>query len=67
MCRFWSRNKIKLKSPKYVTRIKPELQHIMQKFQHDKKPSNLEEVNFKFENSDMNALNSGRTEQKTEG
>ena len=36
-----SRNKMKQKSPNNVTRIKPELQHIMQKFQQDKKPSNL--------------------------
>ena len=34
------RNKIKLKSPNNVTRITPELQHIMQKFQQEKKPSN---------------------------
>ena len=76
------RNKIKLKSPNNVTRIKPELQHIMQKFQQDKKPSNLKvltsldntitfgspvrnkiAVKFKFENSNKNAVNSGRTEQ----
>ena len=33
--------KIKLKSSTNVTRIKPEVQRIMQNFQQEKKPSNL--------------------------
>ena len=77
--------KKKIKSSTNVTKIKPELHHIMQKFQQDKKPSNLKvltclddaktfgspvrneiAVKFKFENSDKNAVNSGRTEQNRE-
>ena len=56
-----------------MTRIKPESQHIMQKFQQEKKPPNLKVLTslddantfkFKFENSDNKDENSGRTEQK---
>ena len=79
--------KMKMKSSTNVTKIKPELHHIMQKFQQDKKPSNFKvltssddaktfdspvivrnilEAKSKFENSDKNAVNTRRTEKKTE-